>query len=73
MAQEKITAPVPGLIVSVEAKVGDKVAEGDTICVLESMKMQNPILAPLSGTVTQINVKPQQVIETEDLIAVIDY
>lgn len=73
MAQERVTAPVPGLIVSVEVQVGAKVAEGDTLCILESMKMQNPILAPLGGTVTQVNVKPGQVIEAEDLIAVIEY
>jgi len=73
MAQENVTAPIPGGIVSVEVAPGTKVAEGDTICVLEVMKMKNPILAPVGGTVTQVNVEPGQIVQPEDLIAIIEY
>lgn len=73
MAQEKVTAPIPGLIVSVEVKVGTSVAEGDTICVLEAMKMQNPIVAPLAGTITQVSVNPGQAVQSDDLLAIIEY
>ena len=56
MAQEIIEVPITGKIISVEVKSGDAVKEGDTLCVLESMKMENPILAPVGGTVTDIQV-----------------
>ncbi|MCD6299679.1 MAG: acetyl-CoA carboxylase biotin carboxyl carrier protein subunit, partial [Dehalococcoidales bacterium] len=54
MAQEIIEVPITGKIISVNAKPGDKVKEGDTLCLLESMKMENPILAPVDGTISQI-------------------
>lgn len=50
-------APLPGTITSVEVKVGDKVNAGDTVIVLEAMKMQNNIEAEQSGTVKEILVK----------------
>ena len=73
MAQEEVTAPIPGVIVSIEVTPGTKIEGGDTICVLESMKMQNPILAPLGGTIAKVNVTPGQVIKADELIAVIEY
>ena len=50
------TAPLPGTIVSVCVKVGDKVNAGDTVVILEAMKMQNNIKSENSGTVTSISV-----------------
>ena len=73
MAQEIIEVPITGKIISVEVKAGDAVNEGDTICVLESMKMENPILAPVGGTVTDIQVSAGQVVETGGVIATIEY
>ncbi len=49
-----LTAPMPGMIVAVEKKVGDSVNEGETIVVLEAMKMENALPAPVSGTVKKI-------------------
>ena len=51
-----IKAPLPGTVVSLNVKIGDKVNVGDTILVLEAMKMQNNIEAEYAGTVTSILV-----------------
>jgi biotin carboxyl carrier protein len=73
LAQEIVEVPITGKILSVVANVGDKVNEGDVICVLESMKMENPIVAPLAGTVKEIKVKADQTVKPGDVIAVIEY
>jgi oxaloacetate decarboxylase alpha subunit/pyruvate carboxylase subunit B len=51
-----MTAPIPGMVVSVEKKVGDAVKQGDTVVVLEAMKMENNLPAPVDGTIKAINV-----------------
>ena len=73
MAQEIVEVPITGKIIGVNVKAGDAVKEGDTLCVLESMKMENPILAPLGGTITDIQVSAGQVVETGGVIATIEY
>lgn len=73
MAQENVEFPITGKITSVNVKAGDAVSEGDTLCLLESMKMENPILAPVSGTVTKIELSVGQVVEAGDLVVVIEY
>ena len=73
MAQENVEFPITGKITKVNVKAGDTVSEGDTLCLLESMKMENPILAPVSGTVTKIELSVGQVVEVGDLVATIEY
>ena len=73
MSQEIIEVPITGKIISVEVKPGDEVKEGDTICILESMKMENPILAPADGTITEVGVTADQVVKPGETIAVIEY
>ena len=73
MSQEIVEVPIAGKIISVEVKPGDKVNEGDTICMLESMKMENPILSPVNGTVTEIGVAAEQVVQPGETIAIIEY
>ena len=73
MAQEIVEAPITGTIISVEVNVGDTVEEGDTICFIESMKMENPILAPVAGKITEIKVSAEQVVETGNVLAIIEY
>ena len=73
MAQETIEVPLTGKITTVNLKQGDKVGEGDVICLLESMKMENPILAPVSGTIAEIGVAPEQVVKPGETIAIIEY
>lgn len=73
MAQEIIEVPITGKITSVEVKVGDTVKEGDIICYIEAMKMENPILAPVAGRITGVKVTAEQKVKTGDVIAVIEY
>ena len=67
-----VTVPMVGKIVSVSVKVGDKIKEDDQVAVLEAMKMEMPIAAPVSGTVKEILVTPGQEVEAEAVIAVIE-
>ena len=53
-AGDAVTAPMPGTILKVNVKVGDAVKAGTVLCVLEAMKMENEIMAPHAGTVTQV-------------------
>ncbi len=73
MAQETIEVPITGKIISVNVKVGDQISEGDILCLLESMKMENPILAPIGGTVAKLEVAADQTVRAGDIIAVIEY
>ena len=66
-----ISSTIPGKIVSISVEEGDNVAEGDVVMILEAMKMQNEIQAPLSGTVTAINCKPGDSIEANSPLVVI--
>ena len=52
----KITAPMPGKILSVKVKAGQSVAKGDVVMILEAMKMENEIVAPEAGTIASIDV-----------------
>ena len=73
MARERVEFPITGKIISVDVSQGGVVKEGDTLCLLESMKMENPILAPVGGTVVEMNLSSEQVVEAGDLVAVIEY
>ena len=73
MARETVEVPITGKIISVNVKAGDEVKEGDVLCTLESMKMENPILAPVDGTITEIGVAVEQVVKPGEIIAVIEY
>lgn len=66
-----IKAPLPGVITEVKVKVGDTVTEGDTLVVLEAMKMANNIEAEKAGTVTAICVKQgESVLEDTPLVVI---
>jgi len=73
MALEVIEVPLVGKVLKVNVNTGDKVAEGTEICTIESMKMENSILSPVSGTVKEIKVSPGQVVKAGETIAVIEY
>ncbi len=67
-----VTVPMVGKIVSVSVKVGDKIKEDDQVAVLEAMKMEMPVVAPVTGTVKEILVAPGQEVEAEAVIAMIE-
>ena len=67
-----IKAPLPGVITSINVNVGDEVKAGDTLLVLEAMKMANNIEAEKDGKVTAICVKPGQSVMEDDALVVIE-
>ena len=70
-AGKPVVAPLPGTINEIKVKVGDKVNAGDTVVILEAMKMQNNIEAETSGTITGINVnKGDAVMEGDTLVTI---
>jgi acetyl-CoA/propionyl-CoA carboxylase, biotin carboxylase, biotin carboxyl carrier protein len=68
---ETLSAPMQGTIIKVLVEVGQPVKAGDTVCVLEAMKMENSILAHTDGTVQELKVAAGQSVETGATIAVI--
>lgn len=73
MAQEIIEAPLAGKIMRVHVKAGDRVNEGDAVCTIESLKMENSILAPVSGLVKEARVSPGQSIKAGEVMVIIEY
>lgn len=67
-----VAAIMPGLIIKICKKEGEKVAEGDVVVVLEAMKMQNEIKAKRAGVVRQVNVKEGETVEMRQVLAVIE-
>ena len=66
-----LIAPMPGMIVGLEKKVGDQVNKGDAIVVLEAMKMENSLPSPISGTIKKINLNVGDQVAKNDIICVI--
>ena len=62
---------MPGTILEVKAAVGQTVKAGDVLFVLEAMKMENDIVAPVDGTVKQLLVSKGSTVSTDDVLAVI--
>ena len=70
-AGEAVTAPMPGNILKVNVTQGQAVKEGEVLCVLEAMKMENDIVAPKAGTVTQVVTSKGATVSTGDALVVI--
>ena len=68
----ELRAEISANVWQVQVEPGQAVAEGDTVVVLESMKMEIPVEAPAAGTVTEIAVAPSDQVQEGDLIAVIE-
>ncbi|MEI6126904.1 MAG: pyruvate carboxylase subunit B [Pseudomonadota bacterium] len=66
-----LKAPMPGMVVSVVSSEGDQVKKGETVFVLEAMKMENALAAPADGVVKQITVKSGDRVKKDDLLCVI--
>ncbi len=71
VAAGSLLAPMPGSVVAVHAQVGDEVAEGQPILVMEAMKMQHTVSAPYSGTVTELAAITGQQVEAGTVLAVV--
>lgn len=67
-----VNAPMPGTIMSVNVNVGDQVNEGDVVCVLEAMKMENEIMAPKAGKVVSVNVSAGTAVNNGDVLVAIE-
>ncbi|MEJ2131966.1 MAG: biotin/lipoyl-binding carrier protein [Gammaproteobacteria bacterium] len=72
MSEYLVESEVAGTVWKVEAEVGASVAEGDTLIILESMKMEIPVEAPEAGKVVEIRVQTEQPVEEGDVVAVLD-
>lgn len=66
-----VKAPMPGTILSVQVQNGQAVKEGDVLFILEAMKMENEIVAPVSGTVTQVVAAKGNSVATDEALAFI--
>ncbi len=71
MAEMPVLSELNAVVLKVEVAPGDRVEEGDTLIVLESMKMEIPVSAPRAGTVVAILVQEKQVVEEGQKIAVL--
>ncbi len=68
----QVAVPMQGTIVKVVVAVGDAVATGDTVCVLEAMKMENDVVADISGSVTEVKVAVGDSVGSGDVVVVIE-
>ena len=66
-----IEAHITGNVWKIEVAVGDEVSDGDTVVILESMKMEMPIEAPEAGTVKEIRCQPSQPVNEGDVLVVL--
>jgi acetyl-CoA carboxylase biotin carboxyl carrier protein len=69
---EEIHAEMVANVSKIVVEVGDKVTDGDTLVILESMKMEIPVITEADGTVSKIAVREGDVVQEGDLIAVVD-
>lgn len=65
---KQVAAPIPGMVATITATVGQKVAKGDRLCVLEAMKMQTTVYAPVDGVVDAVYAKVGDSVESKDLL-----
>ena len=72
MARIEVESEIAGNVWKVEVQVGDSVAEGDVLIILESMKMEIPVESPAAGTIAEILVAPEDAVEEDQLVAVLN-
>ncbi len=67
----KVLAPMPGMVIRYFVNVGDSIKAGDPLLILEAMKMQNSVPAPVDGLVKAVNFRPGDTVNKDDILAVI--
>ena len=72
MAREEVESEVTGTVWKIETKVGDKVAEGDVLMIIESMKMEIPVLATDDGTIAEFQVEGAEPVAEGQVVVVLD-
>lgn len=72
ISEGDVLAPMPGNILNINVKAGEKVEKGDTLVILEAMKMENEISASQSGTVKEVKVRVGDSVDAEDLLLVME-
>ena len=68
---EPILAPIPGLILEIKVKVGETVAAGQTVAVMEAMKMENSLVTHVDGVIQDIRVQKGSEVSTGDVILIV--
>ncbi|MDH4100623.1 MAG: sodium-extruding oxaloacetate decarboxylase subunit alpha [Nitrospirota bacterium] len=71
MEEGDVTAPMPGTVISLKVKKGSQVQAGDTVLVVEAMKMENEVHTPVAGTVKEIHVKEGDSVNPDEVLVVI--
>jgi biotin carboxyl carrier protein len=67
-----LTSPMPGMVIDIPVKEGDEVSRGDVLVVLESMKMQNELIAPRDGVVSQIQAQVNDNVERKEALLTLE-
>jgi biotin carboxyl carrier protein len=67
-----VTAHMPGTIAEILVKIGDQIQADDELIILEAMKMENPICAPVAGIVKEIKVKEKDKVDTNQVLVVLE-
>jgi acetyl-CoA carboxylase biotin carboxyl carrier protein len=67
----KIKSPVTGSVIEIRVAPGDAVADGDEVVILESMKMEIPVVSDYAGTVGEVLVEPKQRVQEDDVLIVL--
>ena len=66
-----VTAPMPGTVISIAVTDGDTVSKGQTLLILEAMKMENEIMAPCDGTVQEVKISAGTSVNAGDILVIV--
>ena len=69
--ENEIKSPMPGLVVAIEVKVGQRVKAGEGVLIVEAMKMENEIKAPNDAIIKEIKIKPKQIVEMNQTLVLL--
>ncbi len=72
MSRVEVKSEIPGSVVSIDAAVGDTLAEDDPVVTVGSMKMEIPIPAPIGGRIVEIRVQEGEAIAAEQVVAILE-